>query len=462
MSFLVSVVKKYSVLLFIVLVVLAASWPLFNAKMPFTHDFVHGARIAEMARALQDGHFPVRWSKNFSYGYGMPLFEFYAPFPFYLGAVFYLLGVPLVPSVKLIFLLATLLTAWGSYLLGRELRGRWAGLLLTALITLAPYRALNLFIRGAISEIWGITAAVWVLYTTLLVLKHGKKSAPYLILNLACLFLSHNLVTIIFLPFAALFTVGIFLIKNEEYRQGISKGMYAIQQGVVFAASYLLAIGVAAFYLFPAVLEKDYTKVEQMVITSYFNYHLHFLYIRQFFRPGWGYGGSEWGPNDPLSFFLGFGELFACLLTIICVLFATARVIRQHKLNKALQPIALALLFLALTALSLFFTTEKSLFIWEHSGILKFLQFPWRYLSSSLLFLGLSGIVWLWYLPTKLHAPVALLCIAITFACNTLYFKPEKFLDTPSALYYSDENKIQAQMSGILPDYIPKQLKLPI
>jgi hypothetical protein len=39
----------------------------------------------EMERSLQRFEFPVRWSANFGFGYGMPLFNFYAPLPYYLG-----------------------------------------------------------------------------------------------------------------------------------------------------------------------------------------------------------------------------------------------------------------------------------------------------------------------------------------------------------------------------------------
>ena len=59
---------------FLILLILA--WPLFHAGFFRVHDYTHVARIVEMVDALRAGHFPVLWSADFGFGYGMPLFLF--------------------------------------------------------------------------------------------------------------------------------------------------------------------------------------------------------------------------------------------------------------------------------------------------------------------------------------------------------------------------------------------------
>ena len=59
--------------------IIVTSWHMVVRPMFYTHDFLHGARIAEMTRGIKEGVWPVIWSENFAWGYGMPLFEFYAP-----------------------------------------------------------------------------------------------------------------------------------------------------------------------------------------------------------------------------------------------------------------------------------------------------------------------------------------------------------------------------------------------
>ncbi|MFH2118621.1 MAG: hypothetical protein ABII10_02715, partial [Candidatus Paceibacterota bacterium] len=60
--------KAWLPLYFLILIFLASSWSLFSPKFFRIHDYTHAGRIAEMARALSDGHFPVRWTQNFGFG----------------------------------------------------------------------------------------------------------------------------------------------------------------------------------------------------------------------------------------------------------------------------------------------------------------------------------------------------------------------------------------------------------
>src|SRR5690606_25347050 len=112
--------------------ILGTSWALFRPGFFRVHDYVHAARIAEITRAVSEGHFPVRWSANFGYGYGMPLFEFYAPLPYYFGAFWYWLGADVILVLKSLWLVTSVVTIYGAYLLGRQLYGRTGGLVVAA------------------------------------------------------------------------------------------------------------------------------------------------------------------------------------------------------------------------------------------------------------------------------------------------------------------------------------------
>ncbi len=434
--------------------------------MFFTHDFVHGVRIAEMARALQDGHFPVRWSSNFGYGYGMPLFEFYAPLPFYVGAILYLLGVPLVLSVKLLFLLANVLTVWGAYKLGAKLAGpkhaTLIGLVTAALIALAPYRALNMYIRGALSETWGIMALVWVIYSTILVLQRKKYSQFILIASLVAMFLSHNLLTMIAVPFVAIWTIGMFVYTQWS---AMTSGTEKIWKLILahlgrFTLIYVLAVAAACFYVVPAFAEKDFTRVQDSTTGGYFSYELHFLYIRQLLRPGWAYGGSEWGPDDKLSFFIGYGQIVGVLLAAVAGALGLLQWIKTKEKTIAVRG-SLFVLSLAAAAvgLALFMTLGKAKPIWDQIEFFSFIQFPWRFYSPALIFIGVVTAVGLRLLSTFLSKKLLLICAAVvlsvTIGVNYAYFRPEYYLDNEPALYYDSPEKTREHMSGILPDYIP-------
>ena len=439
--------QKYLVFNLLCLIFLASSWSLLNFSFFRTHDYVHGVRIVEMQQALADGHFPVRWSKDLGFGLGMPLFEFYGPLPYYVGSLFYFLGFNLIWSTKFLFLIANLGTLIGAYLLGKEFfkNNKLAGLITSAAITLAPYRAVNLFIRGALGEAWGIMAMPWILYFLL------KKNYLALTLSLVVLLLSHNLSTLMFLPFSLL--VVIFLAARHVVR--LKKAITA----------YVLAIGLSSFYLLPAFLEKNFTQIDT-ILSGYFYYSHHFLYIRQFFLPHWGYGGSAWGPNDEISFFLGWGQLLGLLITLMAFSPIIGEniwsVLRRQKfqISEAKQ-VGKFLLILFLFVSSLFFSIMKSKWLWDSLPLLNFIQFPWSFISVGLIFLGLLVAYPLILIKKKMFKLVYIWAIFLVLILgNFAYFRPEKFSRDMASLYYADVEKIRYGMSDVLRDYVPIQMDL--
>lgn len=448
---LIKIFKNYLVFSFLAVIFLASSWSLLQPGFFRAHDYVHASRIAEMSLALTEGHFPVRWSQNFGYGFGMPLFEFYAPLPFYVGSAFHLLGADLVFATKLLFLIANLGSLLGAYFLGRELFGYRGGVLLTAAFTLAPYRAVNLFIRGALSEAWGMMALPWILLGTIQTIQHrSKKGFLILTLGLVTLMLSHNLTTMMFLPMSVIYALGYTLIFTQKPAE-------ILKTWLRLALSYGLAIGLAGFYLIPAFTEKKFTQIDT-ILGGYFHYSNHFLYIRQFLVPNWGYGGSGWGPNDEISFFLGLGQLLTLLLAGLIGLFYLKGAIKQPSRAKK-QSVLHLLLLGGLLALGLFMTLLKSQWAWDHLPLLNYIQFPWRFLATAILFLAvISALVLKMINSALLRSLYFVIVFLLITVGNFYYFRPEKMMDNPTDLYYGDPDKIRTAQSGVLKDYVPIQM----
>jgi len=450
----IKLVKNYFVISFLLIIFLASSWSLLRPGFFRVHDYVHGARIAEMTRALQDGHFPVRWSENFGYGFGMPLYEFYAPLPYYVGSLSYWLGIDLVLSVKLIFLIANIGSLIGAYKLGKQLFGNRGGILLSAAFTLAPYRAVNLFVRGAISEAWGMMALPWILLGIVQIVKQkNRRGLITLIIGLVILMLSHNLTTLMFVPFSFVFAIGYAFIDTKKIKSFIP----LISK---ISGGYLLAGGLSAFYLIPAFMEKQFTQIST-IIGGYFHYSNHFLYIRQFFYPNWGFNGSAWGPNDEISFFLGYGQI----ISLVVSLFAFIYIVKEKKLYKNWKNMDnkyyLYPLVGILIGLSLFMTILKSKFLWDSLPLVNFIQFPWRFLSVSIIFIAITTALSMKLINHMVMRFFYFLAIFwVIVIGNYYYFRPEKMMEDPTVLYYADENKIRIGMSDVLKDFVPIQMSL--
>ncbi len=451
--------KKIVIFLVLLIVFFVSSRTFFNSTFFYTHDFTHGARVIEMYRALKDGHVPVRWTSNFGYGYGMPLFEFYAPLPYYFGALLLFLGFSLVWSVKLLFLITNLVTIVGGYKLGKSLFGRLGGLLLATSLTLAPYRAVNMFVRGAISELWAMMVLPFILYGIVRVVEQKKNGVVTLLVSLVVLLLSHNLTTMMFLPLSIVFGASyLLLIKRKTKKKNYFKNTL-----LTLATTYGLSLALTAFYWLPALLEKDFTKVSETVLSSYFNYQLHFVYFFQLFKLNWQYGGSSWGSADNMSFYLGTGQLFVLLMLFIFLLSFVLRKKRVRKIKILRNKhIIILVTSLFLMFVSLFMLSFRSRFVWQVLQFLSFIQFPWRWLSLVALFLSIS-ISFLSVIKSYVKEKIVIylsylvigMTILLTIVSSWSIFKPESYLKNSNDIYYSSQAKIRSEMSGILPDYIP-------
>ncbi len=447
--------RKIIIWIFGLAAVVASSWTLFHTGFFRVHDYVHAARIAEMLRALQDGHFPVRWTSNFGFGYGMPLFEFYAPLPYYIGALVYWLGFDIILSIKFLFLLCSVLTFIGMYFLGAKLFGRAGGILSAVALTVAPYRAVNLFVRGALSEAWGIMAIPWVLLGIVKVIRREKYGWHVLLFGYVALFLSHNITTLLFAPISMMFAGGFWL--YEQWRIGKVK-LNAFLPLVNLVLTTILAVGLCAFYLFPAYLEKDFTRVDG-IFTGYFHYTNHFLYVRQFFEDRWGYGGSAPWPYNGLSYFMGYGQFFAGGVTCLLVGWSIVQVLRKKISRSILRQVFFFFVLVGALLFSAFMMTFKSQFIWDRLPFMVVVQFPWRWLSSAATLLALIGGMGTIFIRSSWRRYVYVAVVSIfMLLTNYNFFRPEFYLNDPEKFYYTDPKLIRIYMSQVLNDYVPRQI----
>ena len=425
------------------IILIACSWSLFFKGLGYGHDLNHRARIFEMAQGLKDGHFPVIWSQNLAYGYGMPLFEFYAPLPYYLGAFFHLLGFNLSISIKLLIFLNNIITFTTAFLFAKKLfKNKKAALLVAAGICLAPYRAVDL-IRTAHSESWAISFLPLVLVGIIKIIEQEKWGWLIMSFSFAAVLLSHNITALISLPFLIAFSfIYLFFITKQK-----NKKIVILNQLIL---SGVLSLAIAAFYFIPALLEKNLTRIDSFILDPYYDIGQHFLYIRQFIKPwgAWEYGASVWGPNDKMSFFLGFAQWL--------VFFVVGwQILWQFKRKRKDKNYRLQIVFLFLTVTSLFLTLLKTQEIWRLIELSRYVQFPWRLLSLSLIFgASLMGSSYL-LIKKKWQNIYFYLILALLIGFNARYFRNEKYIDR-SVEYQDYRQVILNKNSSYLYDYLPK------
>ena len=101
-------------LLTVLLIVVIAALPfLTRPGLPRHTDLeLHVFRAAEYGEVLRAGVFYPRWAPDFYYGYGYPIFNYYAPLTYALANLF-AIPVGIVAGVKGVILTAYLLAALG-------------------------------------------------------------------------------------------------------------------------------------------------------------------------------------------------------------------------------------------------------------------------------------------------------------------------------------------------------------
>ncbi len=451
---------KKNILLIIILLFLSipAIFPLFSQGFFPMHDDTQVARVSEMKDALSDGIFPVRWVENLGYGYGYPIFNFYAPFSYYIGGFFNILGFDSLIATKIMIGLGTLLAGVFMYLLAKEFWGRLGGFVSAMLYVYAPYHALNLYVRGAIAELWAyafIPLVFFGLYKVfqnhqLLLQEKGKETKLLLkrkrwvwistaSIAFAVIILSHNLTAMMVSPFIFAYTV--ILIARSKINK-FTTGSYLL-------FSLILGIMLSAFYWLPVPVEMKYTNVLS-VVGGGSDYHDHFVCIPQLLDSPWAYGGSVPGCTDGLSFKVGKIHLLLAVLSLLPLI-----LLRKNK--KVTLPILLSIGGLGL---SLLLTVDYSKFIWDTFSLMSFFQFPWRFLILVSFFISFLGGVFVLSLTGLKRVILCLLLVVAIIYVNIDVFAPSSIVPK-SSQQYIDTSFIRWDTSKISDEYMPPGFQKP-
>lgn len=422
--------------IFIVLIfALLVSWPIFVPGYFSHHDDLQVMRVYEARKCIEDLQIPCRWVPDMGYGNGYPLFNYYAVSPYLLGVIFsYPLG--FIVAAKLLFLIPILAGSISMFLLANEIFGKNPAILASVLYTFAPFKALDTYVRGDVAESFAMAAAPLIVYFALKLIR--KKTTEYvigLVLSLAIFLISHNIMTVLFAP--VIFLLVIYYLFQKKWKNFLP---------LIF--SVLLGIGLASFFIFPAYFERNLVQIDNLIKLE-LNFRAHFVTLNQlFFSRFWGYGASTIGPNDTISFQIGWPHwwlAFASLLAFFVTITIKKRV-------DSLLPLILFLIFL----FSCFMTHVQSAFIWEKIEILKFVQFPWRFLAISIFSSSLLGAYLASILKEDYKKYFMVICIVLAVFLNFSFFKPKEFYPD-----MSDQKKLSGflwedQQKAAILDYLPQ------
>ena len=203
--------KQALILVFLLIVILPTFSALLRQGFFPMHDDMQAMRLMQLDKCVKDWQIPCRWVPDMGYGYGYPQFNYYAPLPYYIMEGFHLLGFGFLDSVKIGFILSIGVSIVGMYILGKSLWGESGGLISAVIYAYAPYRAVDVFVRGAMGESWALAFLPFLFWSSREVILGKKNSVLFFALSFSTLLTSHNISTLITLPFLALWILTTFL-----------------------------------------------------------------------------------------------------------------------------------------------------------------------------------------------------------------------------------------------------------
>lgn len=363
-----------------------------TTDLPHTHDgVVHLSRMAAYFKALRDGHILPRWAGDLNYGYGLPLFNFIYHTPYLVSAAFLSLGLSLVMTFKLVISISYILAGIFMYLFAKSFfKNEKIAFLVALFYQFAPFRLVELLMRGSYGELYTYTLLPLVLYG--LTKFFAETRVRYFILaalSTGLLVLSHNSISLMFFGVLALFVL--LFAPNGRF-------------GLLGILALLLGLLISSFYWLPAIFEHRYTYGDLFMKDLF---RTHFPPIFQLILPN--------PLNDPrlqtggIPVQIGFFHVLALVSLLL---------VRKK----------LATFCLVITGIAVFFMSKLSLPLWEHISLLRQFQFSWRLLAlvSFASALAVAGFFQLSIFKKRWLYPLLIVIVVVSTA---FYWRPAEGFD---------------------------------
>lgn len=380
---------KYAVCYLVIIVM--ASIPLFNNYLIRGHDiYFHLMRIEGLAQGLRAGEFPVRIQPAWYDGYGYAVSVFYSDLFLYPAALLRLLGISLQDAYKVYVVLCNIATALISgYSFGKIFRKREIGVFGSCLYTLAPYRLVNLYTRGALGEYTGMIFWPLLIYSCVLLLNEDRnkvqlqKGAVFMGISMAGMLQSHMLT-------AEIACMVLLLVVIVHCRRTFHKEVMLAGCGAVAAA-----LGLSAWFLIPFL---DYMLFGRFNINSIRNNDIMIqrqgAFLSQVFAIFDNAVGQslDAGAGTAGDFTQGAGLSLMLSVIILMLLCIRGYLKQEERRNRQITITAAGLGVLMVAMSTLYFPWDR---LCRISRICRYIivkiQFPWRFTGVAV---GLLVVVW--------------------------------------------------------------------
>lgn len=361
---------------------------MFGESIPSHADWhIHMEHAYNFKKCLLQGQLLPRWTDGQANGYGLPIFNFYAPSVYYVYTIVDLITKSPVFAIKFIFALPIIMCTLLGYLYLRRHGSPLAATLAMSFVIFSP--AIHIFIYNTN---WpGSTLALAFLFLALYGMETFDKEKDFDYKTLIIISFSYAAMAFTHLATAFVFT----LISIPYFFLNLS--IYRTKKYLKnFFFSMTLGGCLSAVYLFPAAFEKRFVHTDEVLTEGpLWDFTKNFLFTYLDRNKDEGYA---WAIFDHRYYELS-NALFSIAI-FICLIVIAVNFDKLKNYFSEVKRIKNALFMFVLTFLMM---TPLSILVWYMMKPLQTIQFPWRFTAFMLPF-GAVLMVYSFDLVKKLAA----------------------------------------------------------
>ena len=378
----------------------------------------HTFRVAEMDRSWSHGEYFPRWAEGLYYGYGSPLFHYYASSTYYLSSLLMrIFALTPLEVLRWLIVLSLVGGGVGMYLFAKIKQGYLAGVIAALVYVYSPYLLYTEpYARGTYPELLSFALFPFVMWRFERLRQHPTPwYFVFASIGIFLLIITHNLMALTFTAIIGLWVVWealptIFRFIPQSVLQGLkirrvssriaptndellenvpsvgtnkdlkSEPKEILLPHLLVLLAILLGVALAGYFWIPVLLESDAVSLSNLTAVALLDYRNFFISLSDLlgFAPRIDEGAIN-GLDEVLT--LGVSQWIFALSGIICIV----------ALKKMRQLFGI-LFFALLGILMIFLVMPQSEFIWEIFSPLSYLAISMANTRSNCLLF--SDIGW--------------------------------------------------------------------
>jgi hypothetical protein len=376
------------------------------------HDFsFHAASWMDVAAQWREGIFYPRWNQGANFGFGEPRFVFYPPLSWMFGAALsFVVRWEYVPGVFIV--LTQMLAGISAFVLARRLVSRNGALIAAFCYAANPYALLIVYMRSDFAEQLAMVFFPLVMLAALELFGFletgGVRSEGRGVLRFGVVFAAVWLTNS---PAAVVgtYSLGLLCVYAAYTRK-------AIRPLVDGALALSLGFGLSGFYLIPAVYEQRWVSINQALVVG-LRHSENFLYAVTKDRE-----------HDAFNHI---ASSAAVLMIVLTAVFGATCLAKWKKLLGGPEYRRSWNALLVVFGLAVFLMVPVSNMFWNLLPELRFVQFPWRWMSIlAVPFACLAGAAISQRLSSRLATSLTMAALVAVLAGAAAYMVRHTWWDT--------------------------------